>query len=168
MKGCLNKWIQCSVKYIFPPLEIRTYSQIWPTLFEMAMIWKEWQYLIFLKLDQWLLSMYFFWAVNRKINWILLSTNYDVVRSHFSSSSKHWLHNAQCPRTDLNKRFLPRLKTITARKLKPHSSKISTNWNPPQWVPLYRFFKNWFLLIKKSFTVITFKLILPCKKVPTV
>ena len=25
-------------------------------------------------------------------------------------------------------------------------SKISKNWNPPRWVPLHRFFKNWLLL----------------------
>ena len=35
----------------------------------------------------------------------------------------------QCPRTDLNKRFLPRPKTTTALKLIPHRSKISKNWN---------------------------------------
>ena len=34
---------------------------------------------------------------------------------------------SQCPRTDLNKRFLPRPKTITAWKLIPHRSKISKN-----------------------------------------
>ena len=47
---------------------------------------------------------------------------------------------AQCPRTDLNKTFLP--KTITAWKLIPYRSKISKNWNPQHWVPLHRFFKN--------------------------
>ena len=57
---------------------------------------------------------------------------------------------AQCPRTDLNKRFLSRPKTITAWKLIPHRSKINKNWNPPHWVPLHRFFKNWFLLIQKQ------------------
>ena len=56
----------------------------------------------------------------------------------------------QCPRTDLNKRFLPRPKTTTAWKLTPHRSKISKNWNPHWWVPLHRFFKNWFLLIQKQ------------------
>ena len=57
---------------------------------------------------------------------------------------------SQCPRTDLNKRFLPRPKTITAWKLIPYRSKISKNWNPLRWVPLYRFFKTWFLLIQKQ------------------
>ena len=37
----------------------------------------------------------------------------------------------QCPRTDLNKRFLPRPKTNTAWKLIPHRSKISKNWIAP-------------------------------------
>ena len=41
--------------------------------------------------------------------------------------------NSQCPRIDLNKRFLTRLNTTTAWKLIPHRSKISKNWNPPQW-----------------------------------
>ena len=57
---------------------------------------------------------------------------------------------AQCPRKDLNKRFLPRPKTITAWKLIPHRSKISKNWNPPHWVPLHRFFKNRFSLMQKQ------------------
>ena len=57
---------------------------------------------------------------------------------------------SQCPRTDLNKRFLPRPKTITAWKLITHRSKISKNWNPPWRVPIHRFFKNWFLLIHKQ------------------
>ena len=56
----------------------------------------------------------------------------------------------QCPRTGLNKRFLPKPKTTIAWKLIPHRSKISNNWNPPHWVPLHRFFKNWFLLIQKQ------------------
>ena len=56
----------------------------------------------------------------------------------------------QCPRTDLNERFLSRPKTTTAWKLTPHRSKISKNWNPHWWVPLHRFFKNWFLLIQKQ------------------
>ena len=51
-----------------------------------------------------------------------------------SFSSEHH-SRAQCPRTNLNKRFLPRPKTITAWKLIPHRSKISKNWNPPHWVP---------------------------------
>ena len=74
----------------------------------------------------------------------------------------------QCPRTDLNKRFLPRPKTITAWKLIPHRPKISKNWNPPQMVPLHKFFKKRFYLHNNSFTVITFKLILLSKKVPNV
>ena len=57
---------------------------------------------------------------------------------------------SQCPRPDLDKRFLPRPKTITAWKLIPHRYKISKNWNPPRWVPLNRFFKNWLLLIQKQ------------------
>ena len=60
------------------------------------------------------------------------------------------MDGSQCPRTDLNKRFLPRPKTITAWKLPLYRSKISKNWNPPRWVPLHRFFKNWFLLIQKQ------------------
>jgi hypothetical protein len=56
-------------------------------------------------------------------------------------------HSAmQCPRADLNKKFLPRPKTTTAWKGITHRSKISKNWNPPYWDPLQRFFKNWFLL----------------------
>ena len=31
-------------------------------------------------------------------------------------------------------------------------SKISMNWNPPHWVPLHGFFKNWFLKTK-NFTL---------------
>ena len=58
-----------------------------------------------------------------------------------------WCHLTQCPRTDLNKISLPRTKTATIWKLIPHWSKISKNWNPPKWVPLNRFFKNWFLLM---------------------
>ena len=57
---------------------------------------------------------------------------------------------AQRPRTDLNKRSLPRPKTTTAWKLTPHRSKISKNWNPPHWVHLHKLFKNWFLLIWKQ------------------
>ena len=56
----------------------------------------------------------------------------------------------QCPRTDSNKIFLPRPKTTTPWKLIPHRSKINKNWNHPHWVPLHRFFKNWFLLIQKQ------------------
>ena len=56
---------------------------------------------------------------------------------------------SQCPRADLNKKFLPRPKTTTAWKCIPHRSKISKNWNPPYWDPLHRFFKNLFLLIQK-------------------
>ena len=41
------------------------------------------------------------------------------------------LEHPQGPGTDLNKRSLPRPKTITAWKLIPHRSKISKNWNPP-------------------------------------
>ena len=74
----------------------------------------------------------------------------------------------QCPRTDLNIRNLPRPKTTTAWKLIPHRSKISKNWNPPHWVPLHRFFKNWFLLMQKQLYSITFKLILLSRKVPNV
>ena len=38
----------------------------------------------------------------------------------------------QRPRTDLNKRSLPRPKTTTAWKLIPHRPNISKNWNPPR------------------------------------
>ena len=55
----------------------------------------------------------------------------------------------QCPRTDLNKKSLPRPKTTTEWKLIPHRSKISKNWNPPHLGPLHRFFNNSFLLIQK-------------------
>ena len=41
---------------------------------------------------------------------------------------------AQCPRTDLNKRFLPRPNTITALKLIPQRFKICKNRNIPHWV----------------------------------
>ena len=54
----------------------------------------------------------------------------------------------QCPRRGLSKRFLPRAKITTVWKPIPHRSKISKNWNPPDWVSHYRFFKNWFLLIQ--------------------
>ena len=67
----------------------------------------------------------------------------------------------QCARTDLNKRFLPRPKTITAWKLIPHRSKISKKWNPLRWVPLHRFFKNWFLKVNKSRNVFFWQRILP-------
>ena len=43
----------------------------------------------------------------------------------------------KCPWTDLNKRYLPRPKTTTLWK-------TIKNWNPPHWVPLKRFFKNWY------------------------
>ena len=56
----------------------------------------------------------------------------------------------QCHRADSNKRSLPRPTTTTAWKLIPQRSKISKNWNPPHWVPLHRFFKNWFLLIQNQ------------------
>ena len=56
----------------------------------------------------------------------------------------------QCPRSDLNKRFLPRAKTTTAWKLIAHRSKISQNWIPPHWVLRFGFFKNWFLPIQKQ------------------
>ena len=59
-------------------------------------------------------------------------------------------HFPQCPRRGLSKRFLPRAKITTVWKPIPHRSKISKNWNPPDWVSHYRFFKNWFLLIQKQ------------------
>ena len=43
----------------------------------------------------------------------------------FSWQSKISKFKGQCPRTDLNKRFLPRPKTIRASKLISHRSKIS-------------------------------------------
>jgi len=63
-----------------------------------------------------------------------------------------WLlsDHSQCPKTDLNKKYLPRPKTTTAWKLILHRSKISKNWNLPLWVPPHRFFKNWFLLIQQQ------------------
>ena len=70
--------------------------------------------------------------------------------------SKIWRKNhTQCPRTDLNKRFLPRPKTTTTWKLIPHRPKFSKNWNPPRWVPLHTFFKNWYLLIQKQLHIIS-------------
>ena len=43
----------------------------------------------------------------------------------------------QRPRTDLNKRFLPRPNTTIAWKLIPHRSNISKIWNPPHWELFY-------------------------------
>ena len=69
---------------------------------------------------------------------------------HFVREIVTTINIAQRPRVDLNKRFLPRPNNTTVWKLIPHRSKISKNWNPPHWVPLHRFFKNWFLLIQKQ------------------
>ena len=45
----------------------------------------------------------------------------------------HWQSaHSQCPRTDINKRSLPRPTTTTAWKLIPHRSSISKNWNTPR------------------------------------
>ena len=85
-----------------------------------------------------------------------------------NSSSNVLLYLSQCPRTNLNKRSLTRPKTTTAWKLIPHRSKISKNRNPPRWFPLHRFFKYWFLLMRKQLYNISLKLILLSKKVPTV
>ena len=63
-------------------------------------------------------------------------------RPRSGSVGDAWFDLPQRPRTDLNERSLPRPKTTAAWKLMPHRSKISKNWNPPQWVPIYRFFKN--------------------------
>ena len=49
---------------------------------------------------------------------------------------KRWSLCSQCPRADLNKKFLARPKTTAAWKLIPHRSKISKNWNPTHWDPL--------------------------------
>ena len=90
------------------------------------------------------LSAYSFFA-------LLYSTQFNLIYStsfrplHFVT-----IRLTQCPRTDLNKRFLPRPKTTTAWNIILHRSKISKDWNPPHWVPLHRFFKNWFLLIQKQ------------------
>ena len=46
-------------------------------------------------------------------------------------------NNAQCLRTDLNKRFLPKPNTTIAWKLIPHRSNISKIWNPPRWELFY-------------------------------
>ena len=76
-----------------------------------------------------------------------------VITRLFSKPNSYLGGPSQCPRTDLDKRSLPRPKTTTAWKLTPHSSKISKNWNPPHWDPHrlhHRFFKNWFLLIQKQ------------------
>ena len=70
-----------------------------------------------------------------------------ITKCHFwSDFSKFWIENVhtsvvevigghrgskrrstQCPRADLNKRFLPRANTATAWKLIPHRSNISKN-----------------------------------------
>ena len=44
----------------------------------------------------------------------------------------------QRPRTDLNKRFLPRPNTTTAWKLIPHRSNMSKNKNPTHWELFYK------------------------------
>ena len=48
-----------------------------------------------------------------------------------------WLVKTQCARTDLNKRFLPKPMTTTGWKGTPWGVKITMNWNPPRWVPIY-------------------------------
>ena len=41
---------------------------------------------------------------------------------------------SQCPRTNYDKRSLPRPTTTTAYKLVPHRSKITNNQNLPHWI----------------------------------
>ena len=70
-----------------------------------------------------------------------------------SGSTRFSSLSTQCPTANLNKIFLPRVKTTTAWKLTPHRSKISKNWNPPgSGLPTvgltFSFFKNWFLIIQ--------------------
>ena len=69
----------------------------------------------------------------------------------------------QCPRTDLNKRFLPRPKTHSMKAYTPiglKSARIEIPHIGSHYIDFY-YYKN-------SFTVITFKLILLSKKVPNV
>ena len=40
-------------------------------------------------------------------------------------------------KTDLNKRFLPKPMTTTGWKGTPKGVKITMNWSPPRWVPIY-------------------------------
>ena len=68
----------------------------------------------------------------------------------FKSSTYFFKRTPECPRTDLDKIFLPLPKTTTAWKLIPQWSKISKIWNPPHWKALHRFFKKWFFLILKQ------------------
>ena len=122
--------------------------------------------------------LFWFWEDGRNVTNILSLVTLRKIRTDEVNSQVELLTqtdkveifqpSSQRPRTDLNKRSLPRPKTTTAWKLIPHRSKISKNRNPPRWVPLYRFFKNWFLLMRNNFTIITFKLILLSKKVPSV
>ena len=78
------------------------------------------------------------------------STYYqEVFLDTFSEVFSFSLYIYQCPRTDLNKRSLPRPKTTIEWKLIPHRSKITMNWNPPHCIPINKIFKNGFLLIEK-------------------
>ena len=74
-----------------------------------------------------------------KIYTIIIENQWCIMMSHFNRIF-HFIEYficlqcnsaTQCPRVDLNKRFLHRPKTITAWKLTPHRSKISKNWNLP-------------------------------------
>ena len=58
------------------------------------------------------------------------------------------LYCTQCPRTDLNKRFLPKPMTTTGWKGTPYGVKIMMNWNPPWWIRVTKkfFFETFFRL----------------------
>ena len=58
-----------------------------------------------------------------------------------------YVNLAQRPRTDLNKRFLPRPNTTIAWKLMPHRSNISKIWNPSH----CNYCKAVFVLVKINF-----------------
>ena len=55
------------------------------------------------------------------------NTTIHLTEKKFACDQCDFKVSSQCPRTDLNKRFLPRPKSITALKLIPHRSKISKN-----------------------------------------
>ena len=73
----------------------------------------------------------------------------------------------QCPRTDLNKRFLPRPKTHSMKAYTPIGLKSARIEIPHIGSHYIDFSKTDFYYYKNSFTVITFKLILLSKEVHT-
>ena len=80
----------------------------------------------------------------------------------------HKMH-AQCARADLDKLYLTRTKDYRSMKTyTPYLDLKSVRIEIPNigFHYVYSFFKNWFLLIQKQFSVIKFKLILLNKRVP--